>query len=71
MEALPRTIEIYQNEQGGKPYRQWLDQQPKEVQVIVDIRLKRVEKGLLGDHHAEGGDCPGRTHDIGGNRGGL
>jgi len=54
MEALPRTIEIYQNEQGGKPYRQWLDQQPKEVQVIVDIRLKRVEKGLLGDHHAEG-----------------
>jgi putative addiction module killer protein len=55
MEAIPRIIEIYQTAAGKKPYRFWLDSQTINVQSMVNVRLKRVEKGLLGDHHSEGG----------------
>ncbi len=55
MEAIPRTIEIYQNVEGKKPYRLWLDEQSINVQSLVNVRLNRVEKGLFGDHHSEGG----------------
>lgn len=54
MEAVPKTIDIYKSAQEKMPFSEWLNGQTKEVRAIVDVRLKRVEKGLLGDHHAEG-----------------
>ena len=54
MEAVPKTIDIYKSAQEKMPFSEWLNGQTKAVRAIVDVRLKRVEKGLLGDHHAEG-----------------
>ncbi len=55
MEAIPRTIDVYKTAEGKKPYWDWFDGQNSEVQGLVEVRMKRVEKGLLGDHHSEGG----------------
>lgn len=53
-EAIPRTIEMYKTAEGKRLFPDWLDSQTREVQAFVDIRLKKVQRGLLGDHHAEG-----------------
>lgn len=55
MEAKPRTIEIYKTGEGKRPYLDWFEDQDNNVQGMVEVRLKRVEKGLFGDHHGEGG----------------
>ena len=55
METTPRTIDTYKTAEGKRPYWEWFDDQTPEVQGMVEVRLKRVEKGLFGDHHSEGG----------------
>lgn len=54
MEAIPRTIEMYQTAEGKIPFQEWQDSLTKEARTLIDVRLKRVERGLFGDHHAEG-----------------
>jgi putative addiction module killer protein len=54
MEAISRTIEIFKTSEGKRPFWEWLEDQNLDVQGIVEVRLKRVEKGLFGNHHSEG-----------------
>jgi putative addiction module killer protein len=55
MEATPRTIEIYKTGEGKRPFKEWFEAQEIQVRNRIDVRLKRVEQGLFGDHHSEGG----------------
>jgi len=54
METIQRTIEVYKTGEGKRPYWEWFEDQDLDVQGMIEIRLKRVEKGLFGDHHSEG-----------------
>lgn len=54
MEAIPRIIDYYKKPDGKRPFLDWLVGETKEVRALVKVRLDRVEKGLLGDHHSEG-----------------
>lgn len=54
MEVIPRTIEIYKTAKGKRPFSEWFEEQEEKMRFRIEVRLKRVEKGLFGDHHGEG-----------------
>ncbi len=55
MEAVPRTLQDYQTENGRFPFREWLEAYSgQKIFGVVLARLARVEKGLLGDCKAVG-----------------
>jgi putative addiction module killer protein len=54
MEALPRRLEAYKTKEGKEPFWDWYYSQDNVVKALVLVRFKRVEKGLFGDHKAEG-----------------
>ena len=50
MESTPRTIDYYYARGGQAPFKEWLnaiDDNP--TRQILDARLARVRRGLLGD----------------------
>jgi putative addiction module killer protein len=51
MDVDPITVYYYQTNSGQCPFKDWFDSLDKPVQQIVDARLTRVRRGLLG--HAE------------------
>jgi putative addiction module killer protein len=54
MEVIPRDIDYYITEEGKAPFTEWLDALEVNVRGRVEVRLKKVEQGNFGDHHAEG-----------------
>jgi len=42
-------IEIFKADSGKEPYTEWADKLDMGTQLILDKRLLRVRKGLLGD----------------------
>lgn len=54
MEAKPRKVVHYLEENDKDPFAAWLAGVEGKLFAIVTIRLKRVEKGLFGDMHSVG-----------------
>lgn len=65
MEALPRTIEIYIDAKGKRPFVDWRDCLDVNTRARVRTRLNKVEGGNLGDHKAEGGGVFALRLDFG------
>jgi putative addiction module killer protein len=64
VEAKPKTIVHHLND-AGDPFDEWMEsiRDPK-IFAKLNIRLKRVAQGLLGDHGPVGeGVCELREHD--------
>jgi putative addiction module killer protein len=49
VEARPRELQNYVTANGREPFDEWLNGLDKKTSAIVDARLIRVSKGLLGD----------------------
>ena len=49
MEVSPLTIDYYQTAAGRSPVKEWLHSLDGPIQDIIDARLIRVRRGLLGD----------------------
>ena len=50
LEAIPRSVEIYQKEDGVSPYIEWLESLRDSRTVNrINQRIRRVEFGDLGD----------------------
>jgi putative addiction module killer protein len=55
MEATPRELIIYETEQGGAPFSEWLDSlRDRSARARIRKRLDRVELGNFGDYKAVG-----------------
>lgn len=48
MDIGPVAVYYYQTASGKCPYKQWFESLDESVQQIVDARLARVRRGLLG-----------------------
>lgn len=48
MDIGPIAVYYYQTASGKCPFRGWLDSLDESIQQIVDARLARVRRGLLG-----------------------
>lgn len=50
-------IEYYQDENGSRPFTEWLESFKKDLKTKnrIQTRLIHVAKGNLGDHHSVGG----------------
>lgn len=51
MDISPIAVYYYQTSSGRCPFKDWFNSLDEQVQQIVDARLTRVRRGLLG--HAE------------------
>ncbi len=48
--AAPKTIIVYQDENGNEPYTSWFYAlRDEKAKSRIDIRLRRLEQGLYGD----------------------
>jgi putative addiction module killer protein len=48
-DVRPRTLKIYQTEKGTAPYLDWVESlSDKRTQQIIDARLTRITRGLIG-----------------------
>ena len=54
-EARPRTLEMYQDEDGRQPFIQWyMAIRDHRTKVRIERRLDRVQTGNFGDHRSVG-----------------
>jgi putative addiction module killer protein len=65
MESLPRTIEYYVDSKGKVHFADWLAGLDANTRARINTRLKKVEGGNLGDHHAEGSGVFALIFDLG------
>lgn len=50
MEAQPRDIQLYQTEEGQRPFQEWLDcLKEKKAVAAIDAKIIKVRQGNLGD----------------------
>lgn len=54
MNIAPVELLYYQTMTGRRPFKDWLDSLDSSVQQIVDARLTRVRRGLLGSAKSVG-----------------
>jgi putative addiction module killer protein len=54
VDARPKEIRIYEDEEGRAPFSVWMDRQEAPLYGRVMARLERVELGNLGDHRGVG-----------------
>jgi putative addiction module killer protein len=54
VDARPKEIRIYEDEEGRAPFSEWMDRQDAPLYGRVMARLERVELGNLGDHRGVG-----------------
>jgi len=59
------TVWYYQTSAGRCPFRDWLDSLDSPIQQIVDARLTRVRRGLLGEAENLGGGLWELKFDVG------
>ena len=49
-QAEPKTVFIYQDENGYEPYNNWFSAlKDKKIKSRVEVRIRRLEQGLYGD----------------------
>lgn len=65
MEVSPLIIEYYQATDGRCPVKEWLHSLDGPIQDIIDARLIRVRRGLLGDVRSVGGGVAELRIDVG------
>lgn len=50
VEAIPRQLKYYVDAKGSVPCEEWLhDLKDQKARGVIRARLKRIERGLLGD----------------------
>jgi putative component of toxin-antitoxin plasmid stabilization module len=49
MIVVPRLLEYYQTADGHYPFREWQESQDRRALMVIDSRLARIRRGLLGD----------------------
>ncbi len=55
MEARPKELRIFVNEEGREPFKEWLASlNDSKVRAKIRVRLDRVSLGNLGDCHGVG-----------------
>lgn len=55
MEATPRNVIIFSDENGYEPYTDWIDNlKDKQHQQRIRARVRRLEQGNFGDHQPVG-----------------
>ena len=55
MDITPKEVREYKSQNGKIPIREWLDSiQEKRTRGIIDIRLERLRRGLLGEWETVG-----------------
>ena len=66
MEITPLTVDYYWTPEGRCPVREWRDGIRSEETVdIIDGRIARVRRGLLGHCDSIGGGLQGLKIDVG------
>lgn len=65
MDIAPFEIRHYQTASGKRPFQRWMDSLDVQTQLIVDVRLARVRRGLFGDAKSLGGGIFELKIDIG------
>ncbi|MBI5622184.1 MAG: type II toxin-antitoxin system RelE/ParE family toxin [Elusimicrobia bacterium] len=65
MDTDPIAVYYYQTNSGRCPFRDWLDSLDQQIQQIVDARLTRVRRGLLGHAANLGGGLWELKFDVG------
>ena len=65
MEVSPLTIDYYQTAAGRSPVKEWLHALDGSIQDIIDARLTRVRRGLLGDVRSVGNGVGELRIDVG------
>jgi putative addiction module killer protein len=65
VDARPKEIRIYEDEEGRAPFSEWMDRQEAPLYGRVMARLERVELGNLGDHRGVGDGVFELTIDFG------
>jgi putative addiction module killer protein len=54
VEAKPRAVENYITAADREPFEEWVQSLGVTVRSRIDIRIRRVEMGNLGDHRSVG-----------------
>lgn len=65
MDIVPLTLEYYRTGTGRRPFREWRQSLDTAVRQIVDNRLSRLGRGLLGDSEYLGGGLWELRLDVG------
>lgn len=65
MDIAPVEIRYYQTTSARCPFRDWFDSLDTQAQVIVDMRLARIRRGLFGDTETVGGGVSELKFDVG------
>ena len=65
MDAGPITVYYYQTSSGRCPFKDWFNSLDMQIQQIVDARLTRVRRGLLGHAENLGGGVWELKFDVG------
>ena len=61
----PIAVYYYQTASGKRPFKEWFDSLDDSIQQIVDARLARVRRGLLGHAENLGGGVSELKIDVG------
>jgi len=46
----PITVQVYEAEDGSRPYQEWSEQLDPKTRAKVNARIAQVRAGSLGDH---------------------
>jgi putative addiction module killer protein len=65
MDIGPIAVWYYQTSSGRCPFRDWLESLDQPIQQIIDARLTRVRRGLLGHAENLGGGLWELKFDVG------
>ncbi len=65
MDVSPLAVEYYQTATGRSPVKEWLHSLDGPIQDIIDARLTRVRRGLLGDVRSVGNGVGELRIDVG------
>lgn len=65
MDIGPIAVYYYQTSSGRCPFKEWLESLDQQIQQIIDARLTRVRRGLLGQARDLGGGLWELKFDVG------
>ncbi len=69
MEAKPRTIDFFKDDDGSEPVKEWLRKLKKKKQFVehgkIVTRINRAQSGNFGDHRFLGGNWGEMKIDFG------
>ena len=65
MDIGPIAIYYYRASSGRCPFKEWFDSLDQRIQQIIDARLTRVRRGLLGQADSLGGGLWELKFDLG------